>query len=268
MIHTYVYHTQQDLSALAAMHRFWCSSSGPASGILKRKKQRREAGGDIAFDMLRLDLSDEHAAYLVFITNPPGAPVDYLEKPSSHAKQSAGVSCVVCFRRWKALGVLELIVPLLFEISHVLLRPALSTAVRQTIQDFITKEVGSLLRRRIAVWTSLNRSRPWEYEKLVQGLEVLLCLISMPATQMAVLPEMLTDTLIGGIGKLSSSLQQAMQQLTMRNKNDAALTKEARNVCDSIEDLIEEALTSVAEDEAVTLHNRLAPLMAVIDHFT
>jgi len=59
-----------------------------------------------------------------------------------------------------------------------------------------------------------------------------------------------------------------MQQLTMRNKNDAALAKEARTVCNSMEDLIEEALTSVAEDEAVTLHDRLAPLMAVIDQFT
>jgi len=258
----------QDLSALAAMHLFWCTTSGPAKGILKRQKQRREAGGEISFDTLRLDLSDEQAAYLVSITNPPGAPGDYLEKPSAHAKQAAGLSCVVCVRRWKALGLLELVVPLLFEISHVLLRPALSAAARQMTQDFVAQEVVALLLRRIAVWTSLNRSRPWEYAKLVQGLEVLMCLIAMPAIQLAALPGAVTDTLIAGMDKLSSSLQQAMQQLTMRNKNDAALAKEARTVCNSMEDLIEEALTSVAEDEAVTLHDRLAPLMAVIDQFT
>jgi hypothetical protein len=157
---------------------------------------------------------------------------------------------------------------LLFEISHVLLRPALSAAARQMTQDFVAQEVVALLLRRIAVWTSLNRSRPWEYAKLVQGLEVLMCLIAMPAIQLAALPGAVTDTLIAGMDKLSSSLQQAMQQLTMRNKNDAALAKEARTVCNSMEDLIEEALTSVAEDEAVTLHDRLAPLMAVIDQFT
>ena len=101
------------------------------------------------FDRLRLDLSDEHAAYLVSITNPPGAPPDYLEQPATYARHAAGVSCVVCFRRWQALGVLELVVPLLFELSHVLLRP-LSPVVREAIHEFLTKEVVALLLRRVA----------------------------------------------------------------------------------------------------------------------
>jgi hypothetical protein len=33
-----------------------------------------------AFDSMRLDLSDEHAAALVSMTNPPGAPANYLEQ--------------------------------------------------------------------------------------------------------------------------------------------------------------------------------------------
>ena len=40
-----------------------------------------------------------------------------------------------------------------------------------------------------------------------------------------------------------------------------------RQVCNKMEALIEEAITEAAEDEAVTLHERLHLLMAVIDQF-
>ena len=41
----------------------------------------------------------------------------------------------------------------------------------------------------------------------------------------------MTETLLDGLEKLASQLKYAMQQLTMRNNNDAAFTKEARQVC-------------------------------------
>ena len=71
------------------------------------------------------------------------------------------------------------------------------------------------------MWTSLNRSRPWEYDKLERGIQLVILLLSMPAAQLAALLPIVTDTLIGTLDKLASSLKHAMQQLTMRNNNDA-----------------------------------------------
>ena len=163
--------------------------------------------------------------------------------------------------------MLEHVVPLLFELSQVLLRPSLSPAVRDAIHEFVAADVSPLLQRRIAVWTSLNRSRPWEYDEIERGLEVVIMLISMPAAQLAALTPMITDTLAGGVSRLSSSLEHAMQQLTMRNNNDAAFTKEARRVCDRLERVIEDAITAAADDEGELLLTRLAPLMSVLDQF-
>ena len=53
----------------------------------------------------------------------------------------------------------------------------------------------------------------------------------MPALQLAALLPAVTETLLDGLEKLASQLKYAMQQLTMRNNNDAAFTKEARQVC-------------------------------------
>ena len=106
--------------------------------------------------------------------------VCYCASPRPHAALDG-----VCLRRWKALGVLELIVPLLFEVSHVLLRESLSTVVRGVIEEFLQREVVGLLVRRVAVWTSLNRSRPWEYDRLESGLKLLIVLVAMPAAQMS-----------------------------------------------------------------------------------
>jgi len=258
-----------DLSALASIHRFWVSPGGPAASVAKRQEQRRAAGGEMmTFDTLRLDLSDEQAARIVALTNPPGAHADYLERPTTHARHVMSVSCVVCFRRWRALGVLEHVVPLLLELSYVLLRPKLSPAVRETIHEFVAADVVPLLLRRIAVWTSLNRSRPWEYEKIERGLEVVIMLFAMPSAQLAALTPVVTDTLVGAITKLSSSLEHAMQQLTMRNNNDAAFTKEALRVCERLEHVIEDAITAAADDEGELLLERLGPLMSVLDHFS
>lgn len=256
-----------DLSALAALHRFWVSPIGPAMSVEKRQKQRRDAGGEMSLDTLRLDLSDEQAARVIELTNPPGVPNDYLQHPGEHARHVMSISCVVCFRRWRALGVLEHVVPLLLELSHVLLRPNLSPAVRDAIHEFVGADVSPLLQRRIAVWTSLNRSRPWEYEEIERGLEVVIMLISMPAAQLAALTPLITDTLVGGVSRLSSSLEHAMQQLTMRNNNDAAFTKEARRVCDRLERVIEDAITAADDVEGDLLLTRLAPLMSVLDQF-
>jgi hypothetical protein len=258
----------RDLRTLAALHRFWVSPGGPAASVATQQKQRRDAGGETALDALRLDITDEQAAHVIALTNPPGAPADYLQHPAEHAGHVMSVSCVVCFRRWRALGVLEHVVPLLLEMSHVLLRPELAAPARRAIHDFVAADVGPLLLRRIAVWTSLNRSRPWEYEKIERGLEVVIMLISMPAAQLSALTPIVTDTLAGGVSKLSSSLEHAMQQLTMRNNNDPAFTKEARRVCDRLERVIEDAITAAADDEGELLLERLGPLMSVLDQFS
>jgi len=258
----------RDLSALAALHRFWASANGPAVGVRKRQRQRGQPGADISFDSLRLDLSDQHAAEVVSLTNPPAAPKDYLEQPARLAPHAAAVSFVVCWRRWKALGVLELVVPLLFEVSHVLLREDLSAAVREVVEEFVSEEVAEVVLRRVAVWSSLNRSRPWEYDQIERGLEMLMSLIAMPATQLAALGPQLADTLAGGVNKLASSLEHALQQLTMRNNNDPVFTQEARQVCDRLDERIEAVVTAAPEDEAMRIHQRMEPLMAVIDRFT
>lgn len=258
----------RDLTALAGLHRFWVTAKGPAAGVRTRQRQREQAGADMTFDRMRLDLSDQHAAELVSLTNPPGAPPDYLEHPAQLAPHAAAVSFVVCWRRWKALGVLELVVPLLFEVSHLLLREDLSAAVREVVEEFVSQEVAEVVLRRIAVWSSLNRSRPWEYDKIERGLEALMPLIAMPAAQLAALGPQIADTLVGGMNKLASSLEHALQQLTMRNNNDPAFTQEARQVCDRLDKLIEAIVWAAPEDEAEDIHQRMEPLMGVIDRFT
>ena len=44
--------------------------------------------------------------------------------------------------------------------------------------------------------------------------------------------------------------------------------REARDVCDRIEALVEEVIMEAEAQDANTLHQRLQPLMDVIDHFS
>ena len=266
----------QDLAAMAALHRFWASEAGPASSVAARQEQRRASAGELTFDTLRLDLSDAQAEHVVAVTNPPGAPDDYLERPAAFAARACGVSAVVMWRRWRALGVLEHVVPLVHEISLVLAR-TLSKGMRAAVSQFVASELVPLVQRRVAVMVAVNRVRAWEYDKIERGIGLVVAVLGMPSPQLDALGPELTAAVLRGLDQLCIALKNAMHQLTMRGgaaggaggeREHRVAAREARDVCDRIEALVEEVIMEAEAQDANTLHQRLQPLMDVIDHFS
>ncbi|EKX47622.1 hypothetical protein GUITHDRAFT_106610 [Guillardia theta CCMP2712] len=236
----------EDILALARLERLW------------EEERLADAVNDVSRISMRADsvwwITEKQAAEIVGCV------------PAFHG---GNLSAVVLWRRMESLAVLGEVQELVVEGSAILMSRHCSSSFKQAVGEELLVRIGcSVLRRKVIEWTSVNMERPWEYHKVQDG--VLTCAGAATCAHWRVLPLPLAQELEEGIEKLSVSLTNAMQLLTMRGK-DAKYTKEASSFCVQLRKSIAGMQSSCNHSvcgRSAGNKERLKVLMAAIEKFT